>query len=107
MTRKNSYPRFHAIQSILLNLSISFLFFILFVGLLVIYYPAIQDKLLNDPIAWFLDWSVLAKKISQFSGVFTALSGIITVLILIPIYSAYVGREIRIAVIADWAMKYC
>jgi uncharacterized membrane protein len=106
-TRKDPYPRFHAIQSILMNLAISLLFLLIFLGLTAYYYPRIVDSMANGSLSEFLNWDSLSAKLSHFSGVFTILSAILTVLILIPIYSAYVGKEIRIAFIDKWAMEHC
>lgn len=107
MARKDSYPRFHAIQSILMNLAISLIFLLIFLVLIALYYPRITVSLSNGSFGELLNWDFLASKLSEFSGIFTIISSVITVLILIPIYSAYVGKEIRIAFIADWAMKHC
>ena len=107
MTRKDAYARFHAIQSILMNLAISLLFLFMFLGLTAFYYPKITVSLANGSFGELLNWDFIASKLSEFSGIFTLISAGITVLILIPIYSAYVGKEIRIAFIADWAMSYC
>lgn len=107
MARKDKYPRFHAMQSILMNLAISLLFLFMFLGLTAYYYPKIMVSLSEGSFAELLNWDFMASKLSEFSGIFSVLSLVITVLILIPIYSAYVGKEIRIAFIANWAMKHC